>query len=79
MRLSHIATYFALAASTAHAVSVSNSDVKIRDDQAVSMRSSDILAPDHALEKRKGGGGKGGSSSSSSKYRTSIIHARYVY
>ncbi|KAL5426953.1 hypothetical protein PMIN04_001676 [Paraphaeosphaeria minitans] len=61
MRLSHIATYLALAASTAHAVSVPNADVKVRDDQAVSVRSSDILvAPEHALQKRKGGGGKGG-------------------
>ncbi|OAG07769.1 uncharacterized protein CC84DRAFT_1088243 [Paraphaeosphaeria sporulosa] len=66
MRLLHIATYFAFAASTAHAVSVPNTDVKVRDDRAISIRSSDILAPEHTLEKRKGGGGKGGGGGSSS-------------
>lgn len=77
MRVSHFATYFALAVSTAHAVSVPNGDVRVRDDHAVSIRSSDILAPEHALEKRKGGGGKGGGSSSSgsSTYCMPITHA----
>ncbi|KAL1612629.1 hypothetical protein SLS60_000858 [Paraconiothyrium brasiliense] len=54
MRISYIVTYFALALSTAHAASVSNGEVKARDDQVVSVRSSDVLAPEHALERRKG-------------------------
>jgi hypothetical protein len=63
MRLSHIVTYLALAAPTVYAVSVPNADINARDDRAVSIRSPEILAPEHALEKRKGGGGKGGGSS----------------
>lgn len=70
MRLSHIATYLALAASTAHAVSVPNADLTVRDDQVVSLSSSDILSPEHTLEKRKGGGGKGGGGGSSSGGKT---------
>lgn len=70
MRISHLATYVALVVSTAHAVSVPSHDVQLRDEQAVSVRSSDILDPEHALEKRKGGGGKGGGGGSSSKRLT---------
>ncbi|KAJ4292746.1 hypothetical protein N0V90_009409 [Kalmusia sp. IMI 367209] len=64
MRISHLATYLALAvASTTHAVSVPNADaVDVRDARAVSTV-SDIFSPEHALEKRKGGGGKGGGGS----------------
>jgi hypothetical protein len=64
MKLTYIATYFALAASTAYAVSVPNAEFNARDGQTVSVRSSEILAPEHVLEKRKGGGGKGGGGSS---------------
>lgn len=76
MRLSHVATYFTLALSTAHAVSLPGSDaVHVREEQAVSVRSSDIIAPEHALEKRKGGGGKGGGGGSSSGGSSKLIHA----
>lgn len=67
MRISHIVTCIALAISSAHAVSVPNSiAVDVRDERAVSVSSSDLLAPENALEKRKGGGGKGGGGGSSS-------------
>ncbi|KAK3201883.1 hypothetical protein GRF29_164g964507 [Pseudopithomyces chartarum] len=66
MRLSLFATYLVLATSTAHIVSVQNSDaIAARHEQSVSARSSDVLAPEHALEKRKGGGGKGSGGGSS--------------
>ncbi|KAF1966675.1 hypothetical protein BU23DRAFT_544172 [Bimuria novae-zelandiae CBS 107.79] len=62
MRISHIATYLALAASTVSAASIPNSDAVNVREEVVSVRSSDVLAPEHVLEKRKGGGGKGGGS-----------------
>ncbi|KAF1954526.1 hypothetical protein CC80DRAFT_550141 [Byssothecium circinans] len=83
MRLSHIAVYLALSASTVHAVSLPDTDaLSIPHAEAASTPRSEILAPENALEKRKGGGGgrgggggsssgKGGSSSSGSSGRTS--------
>lgn len=76
MRLSLFATYLVLATSTAHIVSVQNSDaIAARHEQSVSARSSDVLAPEHALEKRKGGGGKG-SGGGSSTYIPECTHPR---
>lgn len=50
--------------------------VAASDEHAVSERSSDVLASEHALEKRKGGGGKGGGGGSSSTYYLDRVYSR---
>ncbi|KAF2638478.1 hypothetical protein P280DRAFT_491872 [Massarina eburnea CBS 473.64] len=70
MRLSYIAACcLALATNSALTASLPETDAHSIQQRAVAagIPRSDILAPDHALEKRKGGGGggKGGGGSSS--------------
>lgn len=59
MRLSAALACLALAASTVNAFSVPEVDALDRLEQPHVIR-SEILLPEHALEKRKGGGGRGG-------------------
>ena len=67
MRLSQAFTFLALALSTVNAASVPNSNaLDLLEEHAASAPRSDILAPENALEKRKGGGGRGGGGGSSS-------------
>ncbi|KAF2676963.1 hypothetical protein K458DRAFT_350957 [Lentithecium fluviatile CBS 122367] len=65
MKISYFATYFALAVSAVHAVSVPSNALERLEEHAVSPRSDDIFSPENTLEKRKGGGGKGGGGGSS--------------
>lgn len=68
MKITQYFAGFALATSVVSAASLPEFDaVNLRKDHAdVLPRSSEVVAPDHSLERRKGGGGKGGGSSSGS-------------
>jgi hypothetical protein len=79
MRLSHFVASLALTANTVQAASLPDTNaVSISHAQAARIpRSSDVLAPENALEKRKGGGGgggggKGGGGGSSSEFLSAI-------
>lgn len=63
-----VAQFFAcaIAVSAVHAVSLPNSNaLDLLEEHAGSLSGSNIMFPEHALEKRKGGGGKGGGGGSS--------------
>jgi hypothetical protein len=66
MKIPQLLTYIALASSAANAASLPSTDaLSILEGQSSNApRSSDIFAPEHALERRKGGGGRGGGGSS---------------
>ena len=65
MKLSNYVAYFALATSAANAASIPEVNaINLIEDRDATPRSSEVVAPDHSLERRKGGGGRGGSSSS---------------
>ncbi|KAF2628891.1 hypothetical protein BU25DRAFT_337868 [Macroventuria anomochaeta] len=66
MKVSQILAYCALATSAANAAFIPeiNAINLIEDRADAQPRSSEVVAPDHSLERRKGGGGRGGGSSS---------------
>lgn len=68
MKVTQYLAGFALATSVANAASIPeiNAINLIEDHADVLPRSSEVVAPDHNLERRKGGGGRGGGSSSGS-------------
>jgi len=68
MKVSQLLTYIALASSAADAASLPNTDALsiFQGRSSNAPQSSEILASEHALERRKGGGGRGGGSSGGS-------------
>ncbi|KAF1349455.1 hypothetical protein EJ07DRAFT_140002 [Lizonia empirigonia] len=66
MKVTQYLASFVLATSAVSAVSIPEASAinLIKDHADVLPRSSEVIAPDHSLERRKGGGGRGGGSSS---------------
>ncbi|KAF9691843.1 hypothetical protein EKO04_010134 [Ascochyta lentis] len=66
MKVTQCLAGLALATSVANAASIpeANAINLIEDHADVLPRSSEVVAPDHSLERRKGGGGRGGGGSS---------------
>lgn len=66
MKVSQYLACLALATSAANAASIPEINaINLIEDRADALpRSSEVVAPDHSLERRKGGGGRGGGSSS---------------
>lgn len=60
MRFSHIATYLAVGSNLAQSASLPDSNALSIAYTDANVPRSDIVAPENALEKRKGGGGGGG-------------------
>jgi hypothetical protein len=60
MRVTQLISCLFLATSTINAASLSEARALDRREALAVSAQSDILSPEHSLEKRKGGGGKGG-------------------
>ena len=66
MRVTQLISCLFLATATINAASLSEARALDRREARTVSARSDILSPEHSLEKRKGGGGKGGGGGGSS-------------